>query len=151
MTNFFETPQPSYNAAGVLRLVEAVLAPASSLDSFISHNEDGNLMATWAFACRYRLEPVMEKLEVKITAQPLQMVTGLDRAISYAASLPSSSAALAISSLTRMLHNTSKSLVKLATGVQEDGDEILHQVKRYKPAQVAKRFALLIEEAKSVG
>jgi hypothetical protein len=133
-------------------MIEAVLGAENSLKDFISHNDDGELMATWAFACRYRLKPIMEKLEEEIQSSPQQMARGLDTALSYTASLPSSSAHLAVTSLTRMLHNTSKSLVKLASGLQTDGEKVLDLVRDgYETDEIADRYAQLLEEAKSVG
>jgi hypothetical protein len=74
------------------------------LHSFNEHLDKFNIAATWAFACRYRLESVLKSVESKIEAglhyELLEYGRGLDR---YALDLPSSSSDLALCSLTRML------------------------------------------------
>ncbi len=64
-------------------------------------------MATWAFACGYRLESVLKEVEARIQAEPRATLGSVEEATTYAASLPSSSADVGLASLMRMLHVTS--------------------------------------------
>ncbi len=107
--------QLSCNAAGILAQIGTILQSPSSLTQFISYHERGNLIATWAFACRYRLEPVLKQVEAKIQARPLQTLEGLE---DYAGSLPASAADLGISSTMRMLQTTTRNWSQLARAVK---------------------------------
>jgi hypothetical protein len=107
-----------------------VLALASSLTQFISHLDNG-VTAAWAFACRYRLEPVLKEVEARIQSGLPSTLGEVDVALQYAANLPASSSDLGCSSLMRMLHETStKSHLlqskqdKLSRAVRENSNEI---------------------------
>jgi hypothetical protein len=93
-----------WNATGTLRQIEAILAPAKAVDQFDVHLDNGNIGATWAFACRYRLESLLKEVECKIEARPkyelVEYGKGLDQ---YALSLPALSSDLALCSLSRLL------------------------------------------------
>ncbi len=76
------------------------------------------MMATCAFACRYRLESVLSDVEARIQAEPRATLGGLEEATTYAASLPASSADVGLASLMRVLHTTS-STVRPAAATQD--------------------------------
>lgn len=101
--------------AGALRQIEAVLAPPSSLDDFIKYHESGDIGATWAFACRYRLESVLKQVECKIQACPLTAMHCLEH---NALNLPASSADSVASSLARMLVNIGNSWAKMTDALR---------------------------------
>jgi hypothetical protein len=143
----------STNAAGVLRQIEAVLTPSSALAQFIAYHDNGNIVATWAFACRYRLESVLTKVEAKIQSRPLQMTSDLEAATAYASGLPSSSADLGLCSLMRMLHYTGQHWSRLATDLDGKSDVILkalredHLTRGYKLDSTIKS---VLKQAKEV-
>jgi hypothetical protein len=125
----------------VLRQIDTVLGQPSFLRQFISHHEGGKVVATWAFACRYRLESAVKAVEAEVQtgrlrmtckvdkngmvmtgSEPMQLQPKLDEAVRYVSSLPSSSADVGLASLMRLLHNTSQTWADLATELRAKTD-----------------------------
>lgn len=97
---------------------------------FISHHDDGKLLATWAFACRYRLDTVLKSVEAEIRTFPLKITGELDEALRYVSSLPSSSTDLGLRSLMSLLHSTTKSWEDLSTTLHDKCDEVKQKWER---------------------
>jgi hypothetical protein len=107
-------------AAGILRQIESVLSSPRTLAQFMSHNGgSGNILPTWTFACRYRLEKVLKGVERFAGVHGIDLTSDLADAIDRASSLPSSSTDLALCSLMRVLHTTHANWGKLATALHE--------------------------------
>jgi hypothetical protein len=66
------------------------------------------MLATWAFACRYRFESVMKRLEENIQGDPSGTLMSLEEATRYVTGLPSASMDLGCTSLMHMLYNISR-------------------------------------------
>jgi hypothetical protein len=137
--------------AGILRQIEAVLTPASSLADFTSLHENGNTMETWAFACRYRLESVLKGVEAERHSLPFSMLCGRDEGVQYACGLPSSSADLALASLARMLHDASQKLFDRGTSDDKKGWKIETAIDRVlQRGGLSWESIQALEEAKGV-
>jgi hypothetical protein len=74
--------------------------------------EQGNFMATWAFACRYPFKDVLATLEQIVRAEDLHRA--LKKGQLYTDDMPAVSIVLGAESLTRMLQRISKDLLELA-------------------------------------
>jgi hypothetical protein len=101
------TLRVAYIAAGVLRQVEAVLAPESSVTAFMRHHSI-DLWRTWEFACRFHLEYLVRSVESRMMQSPKQALNEMAKGSGSPASLPSSSAHTACGSLFRLLEVTYK-------------------------------------------
>ncbi len=108
-------PHLASKSAGTLRQIENLLAAPWQVNRFMSHNENGIPLATWAFACRYHLTSVLDNVEAVLLGDPLQMLRTREEAAVYAASLPASSVDVGCGSLMRMLHSVT---VKCSKEVQ---------------------------------
>jgi hypothetical protein len=124
----------------VLRQIDAVLGHSSSLTQFISHHEDQNLLAVWAFACHYRLQSALKSVEAEMLSRPLRITggkpkqgveyqQGLDEAVRCVSSIPSSSSDVGLSSLMRLLYRTDQGWGNLATELHAKIDKAFAQVR----------------------
>ncbi len=98
--------------AGILAHIEKCLCHDPLLGAWTDVADQGNWMATWAFACRYQFRDLVAALELVISSEDLHK--SLENGQLYTDDMSAVCIALGAESLSRMLGLVCKDLLELA-------------------------------------